>query len=684
MGVPGLWETLNKVGKSTSLVHLAVRDGFEQNSSGRRGYRIGVDASIWFHHASFSKGGENPEMRGLFFRLIFFAKLPIIPLFVFDGRERPKIKRGSKLGKSGNHPRERGFKHLLDAFGMEWREARGEAEAELAYLNQLGHIDAILTDDCDALLFGARTIIKNISSKLSGNKGNLAKNSAEKADNHHTMVYNAVDIQADPTIALSRGGLILFALLAGGDYHKGVDKVGKKIAHGLARCDFSDELLNAYENLRNCKPELDQFLRRWRERVNLELKENKRGFLPHRTSLSLPDNFPDLEVLENYANPINSGSGRNGASTSLGLRDRRNLDLAKIAQLCEENFEWGYREKIIERFRNLLWPCAVMHILRRAALELDSKARDNEGIPGELLPIGWEVLGNQASLVQKYLGTVEREDRLADAFVNRGPSHGHRPAEVTGTSLLFKKVVGSRQHTSTDGLLEYRVEVSPAQLVQITNSGIKGTRKKPPGREGTKQPKKAVPEANEVLRLWIPASILALVYPSTITQFVDSHQSQRKGKGKAKANHQVESIESASEDDLPLAPTLQLKGDHQILDNGHKAGRAILEPWFLSDPPQKAHPINRECQGFFFTSPNPDLVEDLDDTPQLIDEEGFDGTYPSTQFDRFCDQILTAPIRESKKRSMFEGPHPQNTTNEHATKRAKTGSQLLDALDLLL
>lgn len=64
---------------------------------------------------------------------------------------------------------------------MEWREARGEAEAELAFLNHTGCIiDAIMTDSCDALIFGARTAIKNFSAKLSGNKNNFALNLAEK------------------------------------------------------------------------------------------------------------------------------------------------------------------------------------------------------------------------------------------------------------------------------------------------------------------------------------------------------------------------------------------------------------------------------------------------------------------------------------------------------------------------
>lgn len=39
-------------------------------------------------------------------------------------------------------------------------QAPGETEAELAYLNQLGFIDGVMTDNSDALLIGARTVIQ--------------------------------------------------------------------------------------------------------------------------------------------------------------------------------------------------------------------------------------------------------------------------------------------------------------------------------------------------------------------------------------------------------------------------------------------------------------------------------------------------------------------------------------------
>lgn len=117
------FQIVNKASHSRSLANLAIVDGFEKNDSGIRALRIGIDVSLWYQHTPFSKGGANPEIRLLFFRLANLAQLPILPLFVFDGRERPPIKRGSKMGKAGSHFLTQGFKKLLDHFGMEWRMA---------------------------------------------------------------------------------------------------------------------------------------------------------------------------------------------------------------------------------------------------------------------------------------------------------------------------------------------------------------------------------------------------------------------------------------------------------------------------------------------------------------------------------------------------------------------------------
>lgn len=39
-------------------------------------------------------------------------------------------------------------------------KAPGEAEAELAYLNSMGIIDAVLSDDVDNFVFGAKMVIR--------------------------------------------------------------------------------------------------------------------------------------------------------------------------------------------------------------------------------------------------------------------------------------------------------------------------------------------------------------------------------------------------------------------------------------------------------------------------------------------------------------------------------------------
>ena len=69
--------------------------------------------------------------------------------------------------------------------------------------------------------------------KLSGNKANPALNSAGKASKHHVMVYTAQAIRDHPKICLSQAGMILIALLAGGDYDK-VRVLNQRVnQHGL-------------------------------------------------------------------------------------------------------------------------------------------------------------------------------------------------------------------------------------------------------------------------------------------------------------------------------------------------------------------------------------------------------------------------------------------------------------------
>ncbi|KAG1844175.1 hypothetical protein DFJ58DRAFT_747692 [Suillus subalutaceus] len=676
MGVQGLWEVVNKAGQSRSLSNLAVKEGFEKNHSGKRAFRIGIDASIWYQHCVHSKGGENPELRLLFFRLCSLARLPFLPLFVFDGNERPKIKRGSKLGKSGSHSLTSGMKKLLEVFGMEWRTALGEAEAELAHLNRYGVIDAVLTDDADTLVFGALRVIKNSSLTLSGNKSNPALDSEGKPSKHHAMIYTAEAIRRHPEVGLTRGGFVLFAMLVKGDYGdiQGVRDVGKGIALGLARCGFGDELLELFH--RRSTEDIRPALARWCSSVNLELHTNSRKQLRHSYSaLSLPLDFPNMQILENYIDPI--CSARVGSMGGGKMRDNGELNLARAAAFCEEKFgEWGYRTAIIKRFRSLMWEAAIMRVLRRAALEADEKERTKRLEHGE------------SSVIK---GPLTPSPAEATAVVQRLPLNLSFEGHNSRNRPLITKILGTRHHVSTDGLLEYRVEVCPSQFVEITQSGIKGKRPEPTGHAAAldvnligsspqatqRTTKKLSSDPHSNMRVWIPASMVRQVCPcltvdydakqeKSIHKTPGSDVARRQGTDKTRAEP---STEERSNAELLASPVRAVRTHCQVNqgdDGSMKQGLSIrvlgpdreesragdelrsqnrLEDDTLSLPPASifasisdAHPPS----GFLFSIPNPD--DPLES--ELEDEEDADGT-PSGWFDRPFNQAVVFNKRHS-------------------------------------
>ncbi|KAG1744694.1 uncharacterized protein EDB91DRAFT_199810 [Suillus paluster] len=578
MGVAGLWEVLRPAGQTQSLTHLSVTQGFEANAGGRRGFRIGIDASIWFFHAAYGKEGENPELRTLFFRCSRLMSMPLLPLFVFDGPKRPSVKRGKKV--SGNaHWLTTGMKNIIAAFGFEWRTAPGEAEAELAYLNRIGIIDGVLSDDVDNFLFGATMVIRNPSNTLSGNRAHPVKNADGRDDGNHVVTYRAADLVSHGDVCLSRGGCILIGLLSGGDYHQaGVQGCGKLIAAALARCGFGDRLLEAAGSL--SREELEEWLVTWRADVREELRTNKSGLIGSKKpalAKKIPDDFPDVEILLSYTNPITSETeGKPTREITWGQEP----DIGKIAGLCELYFEWGVKDVIIKRFRTVLWSSAVQRILRRGAMEKDEKRR--KGLPmspqkskttGKLAP------GTPSKMIAKYFSSMKLNSPSKDSQKEQEYSDTESEADE---DRLIVKIHSSRRHASTDGILEYRLEIAPAQLVRMAEDGVQGIR--PPievdaafddtegedededGKQkgkgkGKGKGNKPPPDPESHLRVWMPACMVETVEPELVEAFEDIQR--KKLERKAKRSNKMEGKKKAASaaqgdsdgDDLPvLAP----------------------------------------------------------------------------------------------------------------------------------
>lgn len=80
--------------------------------------------SIWlnecqaqFFHRHHAQMGENPELRTLFHRLARLLQMCIIPVFVFDGPDRPHQKRGKRVLTKPHWLTDR-FKEFVEAFGF--------------------------------------------------------------------------------------------------------------------------------------------------------------------------------------------------------------------------------------------------------------------------------------------------------------------------------------------------------------------------------------------------------------------------------------------------------------------------------------------------------------------------------------------------------------------------------------
>ncbi|KAF7324058.1 hypothetical protein MKEN_00628200 [Mycena kentingensis (nom. inval.)] len=111
------------------------------------------------------RSSEKHILELFFYQLCNLQRSSATFIFVFDGPGRPKVKRGVRVRK---HSRNllKNVKQLIKAFGYYVHDAPGEAEAELAYLNKKGNIDAIITTDSDVFVFGGLCVLQMNGSKV--------------------------------------------------------------------------------------------------------------------------------------------------------------------------------------------------------------------------------------------------------------------------------------------------------------------------------------------------------------------------------------------------------------------------------------------------------------------------------------------------------------------------------------
>lgn len=346
-----------------------------------------------------SSGGANPALRTFYYRLLRLIALSIHPIFVFDGPNKPPFKRNKRTGPNVASIPEFLAKQLLKQFGFPIHLAPGEAEAECALLQREGIVDAVLSEDVDTLMFGSGLTIRNWSPEQKSSKTPT-----------HVNVYDAKATKDGPA-GLDREGMILIALMSGGDYvPEGIPGCGPKAACEAARAGFGADLCKIARNDK-------KGMREWRERLQHEIKTNESKFFKNkRPSMKIPDDFPRIDILGYYTHPV--------ISSQAGLRELRSikwdkeLDFSGLREFTGDAFDWVKLE-------------GAKHFIRSLAPSLLVRRLRLRGEQGNQLP-------------PNDLQAIEEDE-----------------------ALLVKGIHGKRQHAVTDSTTELRVSFTPIELVKI-------------------------------------------------------------------------------------------------------------------------------------------------------------------------------------------------------------------------
>ena len=204
-------------------------------------------------------GKVTSHLSGILYRTSNLVEFGVLPAFVFDG-EPPKLKRlelqrreevrrearvrYTKALREGRAEEARIYaqatsrltdymlvdsKHLLSLMGIPWIQAPSEGEAQAAHMALKGDVWAAGSQDYDAILFGAPTLVRNIA--ITGRRKLPRKNVYIEVEPEVVELKHVLE-----ELGIDRRQLIILGILVGTDYNPdGVRGVGPKTALSLVK-----------------------------------------------------------------------------------------------------------------------------------------------------------------------------------------------------------------------------------------------------------------------------------------------------------------------------------------------------------------------------------------------------------------------------------------------------------------
>lgn len=256
MGVTGLLQHLKEIQDSTSL-------------SKYKGKTLAVDTYGWLHRGLISCAQElcqdvptKKYINSVMKKIDMLRHFGVEPYLVFDGAYLPtkaetakerRLKReeaqkkANDLIKSGN--RKLAWKEFMKAAGVTPEMAKSimvelddrkvkyivapyEADPQMVYLERIGLVDGILSEDSDLLIFGCSKLITKLN-----DFGECIEICRDKFSKVKKIPFLASYTQEQ---------LRLVAMLSGCDYTKGIPGIGLKTAFNLVkRFNNLEKVLNA-------------------------------------------------------------------------------------------------------------------------------------------------------------------------------------------------------------------------------------------------------------------------------------------------------------------------------------------------------------------------------------------------------------------------------------------------------
>ncbi|KAG7706658.1 hypothetical protein KL950_003323 [Ogataea haglerorum] len=282
MTIPGLWEKFSEYGIEDQRLPIRVyaRQFYKEKA---RHLRVGIDVYQWIFELtqvpSQYKGDvasirDDKVILNFCSRIRELIKLHISFVFVFDGRYKTHKRRwgdvlytdddyyveyletNEEIQQSGLYDEPGAkivylIKNLLHLWNISYVQAPGEAEIELARLNDCGVIDAIISNDADGFVYGAQIILKNFSRWVADAPATQANIDRQEPEFYVTP-YRMSKIEE--VLGLDRDRMVFLTCINGSDFSQGISGLGITRCIALAQVgskiesavDFAEELKQIY------------------------------------------------------------------------------------------------------------------------------------------------------------------------------------------------------------------------------------------------------------------------------------------------------------------------------------------------------------------------------------------------------------------------------------------------------